>query len=611
VDASLLIIAGFVALVAASRPYVWTEPASQEPYNLVVEGFRAGHVWMAKEAPPALAAAANPYAFAAYKPYLAAPWSLIDLSYYKGHLFAYFGVTPAVILFWPWRVVVGSPLHQAWGVLFFSVLGYGASVWLAVGAWRRYFPAVGPWAAGAAALLLGTATTLPVFLARPGLYEVSISCGFMLTMLSLAALWESWHRTAGKAAWLAAASLAYGLAVGARPTLLFGAVILFVPVGTAFMAHRRGEPVPSWLRLLPAAVLPIAAVGAGLAAYNYLRFGDPLQFGHEYQLSGNDVYGTHAFGLGFFWDNVRLYFLEPLRWHAGFPYVWRPLTPPLSTGHLPVEFFFGTFTNLPILLAAGLLLLSLWGILPGREVTGLASVAILLFAATALPICFYAGATGRYLVDFLPSLALLAVVGFFAVEASVGPSPQAPAAEFSRALAPVLRAALLYSVAVSWLLAVALSTFYRGAEEGIRLLTTGNIEQAAAVLGRMCRINPDYAASAELEIGAAYIDRGQPARAEAFLRPAVSANPGLGAARYALGQALLAEGRFQAAADSFRMATRLDPGDGAAEADLGVALFRLGRVAEAIDHERAALALDPTLADARRNLRVLETLPHR
>jgi tetratricopeptide (TPR) repeat protein len=430
-------------------------------------------------------------------------------------------------------------------------------------------------------------------------------------MLSLIALWESWHREAGKEAWLAAASLCYGLAVGARPTLLFGAVILLVPVWTAFTAHRRGEPVPSWRRLLPAAVLPIAAVGGGLAAFNFLRFGDPLQFGHEYQLSGNNVYGTRSFGFGFFWDNVRLYFLEPLRWHAGFPYVWRPATPPLTAGHLPVEFFYGTFINTPILLAACLLLLSLRRILPGREVTGPASVAIVLFAATALPICFYAGATSRYLVDFIPVLALLAAVGFFAAEASAVRVPEVPASGAARALAPVLRAALLYSVAVSWLLAAALSMFYRGAEEGTHLLNTGNIDQGAAILARMCRIDPDYAGSAELTVGSAYLRRGQPERAEVVLRAAVANSPGLGAAHYALGQALLTEGQFEAAADSLRVALRLDPGDAAAEANLGVALFRLGRIPEAIEHERAALDLDPSLADARNNLRVLESLQRR
>ncbi|HEY4988274.1 MAG TPA: hypothetical protein VII09_00625, partial [Opitutaceae bacterium] len=397
--ASLLVIAGFAALVALSRPYVSSGPAAAESYNLVVEGFRSGHVWLAKEAPPALATAANPYAFATYRPYLQAPWGLTDLSYYRGHLYAYFGVTPAVVLFWPYRLLTGRSLHQAHAVLLFSVLGYALCLGLALAAWRRFFPELRPWVGAAAALVLGSVTTLPVFLVRPGLYEVSIGCGFAFTMLALVGLWNAWHRQTGRAAWLAAASLAYGLAVGARPSLLFGAAILFVlPAASFWGSIRGGKPAP-WFRDLLAALLPIAAVGAGLAAYNYYRFDDPLQFGHDYQLSGNNVFGTRSFAPVFFWDNVRLYFLEPLRWHGGFPFVWEPACPPLAPGHLPVEFFFGTLTNLPILLAAALVPLAWAGRQAGRGLPAAASVLAAVFLTGAVPICFYAGATSRYLLD--------------------------------------------------------------------------------------------------------------------------------------------------------------------------------------------------------------------
>jgi hypothetical protein len=597
--AALLVAAGFVALVAGSRTYVSARPAAEEPYNQVVEGFRSGHLWMAKEAPPALAAAANPYAFSAYRGYLAPPWRLIDLSYYRGHLYAYFGVTPAVILFWPWRALVGAPLHQAWAVLLFSIVGYAVSVGLAVSAWRRYFPGATPWAPAAAALVLGSATTLPVFLVRPGLYEVSISCGFMLVMLSLAALWNSWHGAEAKAAWLAAASLAYGLAVGARPTLLFGAVILLVPAWTAFVSHRRGFPAPPWPRILAAATLPIAAVGAGLAWYNAARFGNPLQFGHDYQLSGNDVFGKPSFGLEFLWDNVRLYFLAPLRWHTGFPYVWKPVLPMLSPNHLPVEFFFGTLVNLPVLLAAALLLTPRAGTGFGE----ISRVALVLFAVTALPICLYAGATSRYLVDFLPALALVAAMGFVGVEASATQKTTEVAA-----LRGVMRAALAYSVAVGWLLAVALGMFYRGAEEGTRLLAEGKIDEASVVYGRVCLINPDFKGPAELAVGTALVNGGRAAEGEGFLVSAIKHAPLDGAAHYALGQALLAQGRLKEAEAAFGTATALDPLDAAAEADLGVAIYRQGRIREAIGHEKAALRIDPSLADARRILTALEGL---
>jgi tetratricopeptide (TPR) repeat protein len=623
VAAGVLVVAGFAALLASSRSYVWSRPAADEPYNLVVEGFRSGHVWMAKEAPPALAAAANPYEFATYRPYLRQPWDLVDLSYYRGHLYAYFGVTPALIAFWPYRALTGHPLHQAVAVFLFCVLGYALAAGLAVAAWRRYFPQVRPWAGAAIALVLGSATTLPVFLVRPGLYEVSISCGFALTMLSLAALWNSWHRPAARCAWLAAASLAYGLAVGARPSLLFGAAILFLPAAAElWSAVREKRPAP-WLRHFLAALLPISAVGAGLAAYNFFRFGNPLQFGHDYQLSGNNVYGTKSFAPQYFWDNFRLYFLEPLRWHGGFPFVWEPVTPPLTPGHLPIEFFFGTLVGLPILLAAALAPLAWTGTrgraAAGRALPGAAAVLLVLFLTGAVPICCYAGATSRYLLDFIPALTLLSLLGLLGLERALGGAPdpgepglpQAQSAMSRSALAPVIRAAaycaLAYSVVVGWLLAVALCSFYRGAEQGMAILNSGRIEDGVAVYNRVCRINPDFRGQAELLIGTALLGRGRQAEGIGFLNSAVQDEPGMEAAHINLGRAYMSQGRFREAAESFGLAAVIDPSDAEAESDLGVALFREGRLAEAIEHEKAAVRIDPSLGEARANLQAFES----
>ncbi len=612
--AGIAVVAGFTALVSASRSYVSARPASEEPYNQVVEGFRAGHVWLARGAPPGLAKAANPYDFVTYRPFLGPPWNLIDLSYYKGHLYAYFGVTPAVILFWPYRALTGTPLHQARAVLAFSILGYGVALALAVAAWRRYFPEVGAAAGVALALILGSVTTLPVFLVRPGLYEVSISCAFALVMLCLAALWRGWHGPGPRAGWLAAASLAYGLAVGARPSLLFGAVILFMPAAASLRTRVREGRATPWKGEALAALLPISAVGMGLAAFNWLRFGSALQFGHDYQLSGNNVFGTSSFDPRFLRDNFRLYFLEPLRWHGGFPFVWEPVCPPLAPGHLPVEFFFGTLSNLPFLLAAALVPV----VCARTRAAGPAAVLAVLFGVVAATICAYAGATSRYLVDFIPALALLAALGFLGMERLLGGGPPRPgfepapsqAALARSPLAPAVRAAVYlalgYSVAVGWLLALALGAFYRGAEEGVALLGAGRIAEGIAAYESVCRINPDFRGQAELGIGTALLAQGRTGEGAGVLRAAVRDNPRLQAAQFNLGKALLSLGRAAEAAEAFRKAALLDPYDAEAEADLGVALVRSGRLDEAVLHLRAALRIDPSLAQARESLRALE-----
>ncbi len=209
-------------------------------YNLLVRGFRAGRLSVEKEVPPGFSRLADPYDPAANAPYQGPRYRLLDLSYYKGKFYLYFGVTPALILFWPYVALTGHYLFHRQAVVIFCALGFLVSAGLLCALWRRYFADVSVWVVAAGALALGLATGVPVLLSQSDVYEVPISCGYMLTMLALAAIWCALHEPERRCRWLAVASVAYGLAVGARPNLLFGAVILLVPVVQAWRERSPG-----------------------------------------------------------------------------------------------------------------------------------------------------------------------------------------------------------------------------------------------------------------------------------------------------------------------------------------------------------------------------------
>ena len=86
----------------------------EEYYNSEVKGFRSGHLWMALAPPPQLQALADPY-----DPVQNAPYRLHDASYYRGHYYLYFGVTPAVLFFWPVKAVTGHYASELQAVLVF------------------------------------------------------------------------------------------------------------------------------------------------------------------------------------------------------------------------------------------------------------------------------------------------------------------------------------------------------------------------------------------------------------------------------------------------------------------------------------------------------------
>src|SRR5579859_313626 len=315
---------------------------SESSYNLLVEGLRSGQVCLNKKAPPGFVRLADPYDPIANSRFRLGPDRLHDLSYYKGRLYLYFGVTPALILFWPFAALTGEYLFESQAVVIFCTLGFLASVILLRMLWRSYFPEVSAWVMLACALALGLATGVPVLLPRAAYNEVAISCGYMFTMLALGAVWCALHEPGRQSRWLAAASVAYGLAVGARPSLLLGAVVLLTPVAQAWPDWRR-----AW-KLLIAATIPIALIGIGLMLYNYSRFDNPLEFGIRYQLTGQPQVTQRFFSLHYLWFNFRAYFLQPARWSAHFPFVHEAIVLPVPAGHGGVEAAFGILTNIPL-----------------------------------------------------------------------------------------------------------------------------------------------------------------------------------------------------------------------------------------------------------------------
>ncbi len=161
---------------------------ADEYYNLLVQGFRAGQLNLKKEVPSGLTQLRDPY-----DPKANARYPVLDLSYYKGKLYLYYGVSPAVLLFWPYATLTGKYLLSKYAVLFSCTVGFLVSIGLLVALWRRYFSEVSVWVVAACGLALGLATCAPSLLARCEVWEVAISCGYAFTMLALASVLMALH----------------------------------------------------------------------------------------------------------------------------------------------------------------------------------------------------------------------------------------------------------------------------------------------------------------------------------------------------------------------------------------------------------------------------------
>jgi tetratricopeptide (TPR) repeat protein len=579
--------------VVAAHSGVW-ESLSLNPadsyYNLLVQGFRAGQLSLNKEVPAGLAQLADPYDPVANGPYRGALYRLHDMSYYKGRLYLYFGVTPALILFWPFVWLTGHYLFHQQALAICCSVGYLTSVGILCALWRRYFPRTSVWVVSASAVALGLASSLSVLAARAFVYEVTISCGYMLTMLALGGIWCALHDAKRRAAWLAAASLACGLAVGARPLLGFGAIILLVPVALAW--HER-QPV--W-PLLIAAISPILLIGLGLMLYNATRFDNPLEFGVHYQLAG--ARPERFFSGHYLWYNFRVYFLEPVRWSGRFPFVRGIAAPPSPpAGYGIVEDAFGALTNVPVTwlaLAAPLA----WRGRPAetRRVLPAFLIAVaLLLGINALTLSCFFFASVRYEAEFLPALVILAVVGIFGLERTL-----ADRRAWLRAVRWGWALLLAYSVAFNLFATVAqYAQAHYG--RGVALLELRKFAEARDSFEETLRINPNFA-RAQNDLGFALEQTPEIDHALEHYQEAVRLRPELAEAHYNLANALVHLRELDAAIRQYQEVLRLEPNHREVYYNLGEVLLARHRMPEAISQFEQALRVDPAYADAHEKL---------
>ncbi|HUA66318.1 MAG TPA: tetratricopeptide repeat protein [Alphaproteobacteria bacterium] len=554
-------------------------------YNLLVEGFRAGHLYVNREPPPGLAQVSDPYNPADNSAIIG---SANDLSYFKGKLYMYFGVTPALVLCWPYVALTGHYISDRAAVAVFFAVGMALIAGLLSDIRRRYFPETSPWLVRASALSLGLMLGLTL---SGSVYEVAVVCGFAFIMLSLVALWRALHEPQRQVLWLALASLAYGLAIGARPSLLFSIIILLIPA-----AHLCRQPVTSPAKaglLLAAAAGPAMFIGLALMIYNDQRFGSPFEFGWHYQLIRDyDPMKAHQFSLNYFWFNFRNYFLEPFECTARFPFLRAapPLQMPAGYSPGPVAVGGAIWCRYPLAWLVLALPLALAGN-PGQAFSSLrwfAAALFLLSITTAFVLCLFLTQTSRYELDFLPAWLILAVIGFLGAE-RVTASSQVWRS-LSRAFACLLFVA---SIALSLMANIeghAISRCFCGNV----FLSENRFDDAMVQYKKALALWPGYT-DARDGLGNALLGEGRLDDAMVQYQKAIELEPQSADARERYGDALFQKGLLSQAVGQYQMAAELKPDFAQAHENLGTCFAKSGRLDQAIVEYQQAVKLQPDL----------------
>jgi hypothetical protein len=378
-------------------------------YDLLARAFVNGSLHLPVEPPPALLALPNPWDERVNKPY-----RLLDAALYGRHYYLYHGATPALLLFAPWYLLTRHDLPENFAAFLFALSGY---FFLSI-LFLRVLLFV-PIRISTALLTfclfaLGLAQSAPFLLHRAKVYEVAIACGFCCVSAGFYFLFEWLTASRRRALWSALSGLCFGLAIGSRPHFALAAACAFVfllllsdPAARLFQRFTRKDVI--------AFGIPLIACGMAIAAYNYARFDNPLEFGQRYQLGDSHYQNVHLAGTNLV-PGLYYLLLCPPDLVPEFPFVRLAWRQPFdsSDNRLPPRYFLepigGIFSLCPLALIAILtpLCRKRFGALPGIFAFLLT---MLVFAIGCILFLAAIGLTSqRFEVDFQPFVVFVACV---------------------------------------------------------------------------------------------------------------------------------------------------------------------------------------------------------
>jgi hypothetical protein len=440
-----------VAAVLTGAYYIWSltpDPPdnsvrhmSHRYFAWQAEGWLAGRLDLPRALPAGFRALPDPYDPAANRPFrMGGTEGLHDLSLYHGKLYLYWGPVPTLVAFLPWRVLTGQMLSSASASCVFAFGAWLASAYLLARVARAHFPATRPAVLFVGYVALAMFNWAPIVLRRASVWETPIFAACFFGALTWWLLAEfHWAARPMQWRWLAAASLAWGLAVGSRPIWIVGSAVLLVPLWLERSRWRERD----FRRLVLAAAVPVGLCVLGVLIHNMARFGNPLEFGQRWQLAEERVTNARLFAPEYAGFNLRAYLFSLPRFVAYFPFVLPPSYTVPPKGHFGTELAYGLLVTVPwfwLALFAPRQRATAAAVAP-VAVTGLSLLAILLG---------FAGVTARYQMEIAMPLALLAAFGLLAVEAR------------ENRLRWVWRSLWIIALAVSSIATVAINTDFMG-----------------------------------------------------------------------------------------------------------------------------------------------------
>jgi hypothetical protein len=437
-------------------------------YDQLATAFLHGQLSLETDPSPAVLALPDPYDYAARKG-MNVP---SDFSLYNGKFYLYFGPAPALMLAAIRPVFPGLIGDQNVAFAFTCAIFIFESL-LVTRIWLRRFSDLPIWVLGISLLVLGLAGPWGLVLGAPRVHFAAVVGGqaFFLAGLFSAFLALDGARVANSG--LLLAGIFWVGALATRATQLPAVAFMTVATIAGIVAKSRGQGVAiscvqTLQEMLPL-VAPLGLGAVGLCWYNWARFGSIFESGFAYQMAAANVGKLQLWSPLFVVQNIYAYFLNPPRLKAAFPFLSSLHTSkdsiigfiPLPRTYVPEEMT-GLVISAPFILLALMSVPLLFRKAAPRALSHaegqlpLAWVVTVLWGAflfASAPILAFFWATARYFADFVPTLFVLSVIGFWQARQTLAQRP------IGRALFGGLAIGLaVISIVLSTLLALSINS---------------------------------------------------------------------------------------------------------------------------------------------------------
>ena len=343
---------------------------------------------------------------------------LFDAAYYNGHYYVYFGVVPVLLFYLPFYLMTGQNFPTAIGVLI-ALIAFILGCTALLDRFARYHfkrVSLGIY------LLLQIPLAMcsgALYLAKfPTFYSLPIMCALAFSVWGLY-LWMRGRASERPEGWYLAGSLCMALVVGCRPQLVLLSCVAFPLFWRRYITKRRLF-TPEGAREFACLIGPYFVVAAGIMWYNWARFGSPMNFGANYNLTVHDM-PKRGFAIGRIAPALFAFFIQPPTVDGTFPFILPAAFDTTYMGQTVREVTFGgIFACLPLLWIipfARPILRRRFEQRSTHTITGVIVVLLITGTVLALLDAEMAGILQRYFADFsFMFLAAAVLLAFIANE---------------------------------------------------------------------------------------------------------------------------------------------------------------------------------------------------